>query len=130
VGADRIWSFAYVEDVAAACVAAVERGRVGARYFLGGENVPQMRVFELVRALTGRPLPRRIPNGIAAIAAAVDELRVTWCGGTPLLTTGTLEILLRDWPLGCALAQAELGYRVTPLADGVRALVQECAGND
>jgi len=125
VGGARIWSFAYVDDVAAACVAAVERGRIGQRYLLGGEDAPQMRVFEIVRALTGRPLPRRLPGWLAAIGAAADELRATWFGGAPLLTTGTLEILLRDWPLGCGLAQQDLGYRVTPLADGIRAVVRE-----
>lgn len=125
VGGDRIWSFAYVDDVAAACVAAVERGRTGERYLLGGEDAPQMRVFEIVRALTGRRLPRRLPDWLASLGAAAEELRAIWCGGTPLLTTGTLEILLRDWPLGSVLARNDLGYRVTPLAAGVRAIVQE-----
>jgi farnesol dehydrogenase len=125
VGGDRVWSFAYVDDVAAACLAAVERGRTGQRYLLGGEDAPQMRVFEIVRALTGRPLPRRLPGWLAAIGAAADELRATWFGGTPMLTTGTLEILLRDWPLGSGLAQHDLGYRVTPLAEGIRAIVRE-----
>ena len=46
-------------------------------------------------------------------------LRASWFGATPMLTTGTLEILLRDWPLGHALAAEELGYRVTPLEQGV-----------
>ena len=42
-----------------------------------------------------------------------------------MLTTGTLEILLRDWPLGHALAAEELGYTVTPLEDGVARIVEE-----
>jgi nucleoside-diphosphate-sugar epimerase len=125
VGGDRIWSFAYVDDVAAACVAALEHGRVGERYLLGGEDAPQMRAFEIVRTLTGRPLPRRLPGWLAAIGAAADELRAAWGGGPPLLTTGTLEILLRDWPLGSGLARADLAYRVTPLVDGVRAIVRD-----
>ena len=49
MGANCVWSFAWVEDVAAAHVAALERGRAGARYFLGGENRPQMAAFEAVR---------------------------------------------------------------------------------
>jgi hypothetical protein len=44
-------------------------------------------------------------------------------GRTPLLTTGTLEILLRDWPLGHARATEELGYRVTSLDAGVARVV-------
>ena len=123
VGADRTWSFAFVDDVAAGHVAALERGRVGHQYFLGGENAPQMRAFEVVRALTGRPLPRRLPAWAASCAALLDELRVTLLGGTPQLTTGTLEILLHDWPLDSSDAVAELGYRITPLETGVERIV-------
>ena len=125
VGAARTWSFSFIDDVAAAHVAAVERGRAGPRYLLGGVNAPQLRPFEIVRELTGHPLPRRLPAWAIAVAAAGDELRAAWIGGAPLVTTGTLEILLRDWPLESSLAQEELGYRVTPLDDGVRAIIDE-----
>lgn len=125
VGADRIWSFSYVGDVATAHVAALTAGVPGRRYLLGGEDAPQMRVFDIVRALTGRPLPRRLPAWMASGAAFADELRAAWFGATPMLTTGTLEILLRDWPLGHALAAEELGYTVTPLEDGVARVVEE-----
>lgn len=120
VGGDRIWSFAHVDDVAAAHVAALTHGLPGRRYLLGGENAPQMRVFDIVRTLTGRAQPRRLPGWAASLGALAYELRASWFGTMPLLTTGTLEILLRDWPLGHALAGEELGYTVTPLEQGVR----------
>ncbi len=41
IGPEHLWSYAYLDDVAAGAAAAIERGRVGARYALGGENVPQ-----------------------------------------------------------------------------------------
>ncbi len=104
-------------------MAALQAGTPGARYLLGGEDAPQMRVFDIVRRLTGRPQPRRIPGWLASPAALADELMAAWFRRPPLLTTGTLEILLRDWPLGHARAAEELGYRVTPLEDGVARLV-------
>lgn len=124
IGADRVWSFSFIEDVAAAHAAALRNGATGARYPLGGENAPQMRVYEIVRALTGRALPRRIPDWLASPAAFADELAAAWFRRTPLLTTGTLEILLRDWPLTHARASQDLGYRVTPLEDGVARVVK------
>jgi nucleoside-diphosphate-sugar epimerase len=71
VGADRHWSYAYIDDVAGAHVEAVERQAVHGEYPIGGENVPQMRIFEVLRQLTGRPLPRRLPLIAARAAAAV-----------------------------------------------------------
>ena len=124
IGGDRIWSFSFVEDVAAAHVAALQAGTPGARYPLGGEDAPQMRVFDIVRRLTGRPHPRRLPGWLASPAALADELRAQWLGRPPVLTTGTLEILLRDWPLGHARAAEELGYRVTALEEGVARVVR------
>jgi nucleoside-diphosphate-sugar epimerase len=38
-----------------------EFDEIGEEYLLGGDNAPQMRVFEIVRELTGAPLPRRLP---------------------------------------------------------------------
>jgi hypothetical protein len=82
-----------------------------------------MRVFDIVRQMTGRAQPRRIPDWAASPTACAYELMAAWFRRTPLLTTGTLEILLRDWPLGHARAAEELGYRVTPLETGVARLI-------
>jgi NAD+-dependent farnesol dehydrogenase len=123
VGAGCVWSYSWVDDVAAAHVAAIERGRPGARYLLGGENAPQMRVFEIVREKTGRRLPIRIPAAAASLIAMVEEFKAACTGRPPLLTVGTVEILTRSWPLDCDLARRELGYRVTPLRDGLLELL-------
>jgi nucleoside-diphosphate-sugar epimerase len=120
VGADRIWSFAWIDDVASAHVSALERGRPGARYLLGGDNQAQRRLFEIVRDVTGLKVPRRIPYPLAQILAAVEEERARAFGGLPLLTRGTLEIFRHDWAVESETAARELGYHVTPLHDGVR----------
>jgi len=125
VGADCRWSYSFVDDVAAGHVAAIERGRIGERYRLCGENAPQMAVFEIVRELTGRPLPRRIPRWLAVAVGAAAELRATLTGRPPLLTVGTVEILTREWAYDSDQAVAELGYRITPLREGVARVVRE-----
>ena len=113
------WSCAYVDDVAAGHATALERGTPGSRHILGGENAPSRRVFEIVRQLTGRKLPRTIPYSVATALGAVEELRVTIFGGSPLLTRGTVEILRHDWSLDSTAAARELGYTITPLVEGV-----------
>jgi NAD+-dependent farnesol dehydrogenase len=129
VGADRVWSYAWVEDVARGHVAALERGRPGGRYRLGGENCRQMRVFELVRHLTGRPLPRRLPTWLAAGVGAIEEFRAGVTGRPPLLTAGTVKILTRDWTMDSSLAVDELGYSILPLEEGIARLVAQAVGS-
>ena len=121
IGADRIWSCAYVADVARGYVEALERGRAGSQYQLGGENVPQMRIFDLVRERTGRARPWRIPYAAADALGAVEELRERLAGAPPLVTRGAVEIFRHDWPLDSGAAARDLEYRVTPLAEGLAA---------
>jgi NAD+-dependent farnesol dehydrogenase len=127
VGADCRWSYAFIDDVASGHVAAIERGRIGAEYRLCGENARQMSVFEIVRELTGRPLPRRIPAAVAVLVGLFEELKATVTRRPPLLTPGTVEILTREWAFDSDAAMAELGYRITPLRDGVTRVVSELA---
>jgi nucleoside-diphosphate-sugar epimerase len=119
IGPERIWSFSFVEDVAAAHASALESGDVGEEYGVGGENVPQMRLFELIREATGAPLPRRIPR-IAAAAAGWLQERTS---RAPRLTAGTVRILQHDWPVDSSRSVGKLNYRITPLVSGVRTLL-------
>lgn len=123
VGAERLWSFAHVDDVADAHVIALERGVGGAAYALGGENEPQIRLFETVRERTGRRLPRRIPVSLAYVAAVLDEVRAKITGATPMLTRGTVEVLKHDWALDSSAAIIDLDYRITPLVSGLSTLI-------
>lgn len=122
VGADRVWSFAHVEDVARGHVAALSRGRPGGEYALGGENAPQMRIFEIVQRLRGGRLPRRLPRSLATIAGSLESVRARVTGGPPLVTPGVVDILGHDWPLNSACSVAELSYRMTPLEEGIEGL--------
>jgi farnesol dehydrogenase len=129
VGADKIWSFAWIDDVADAHMTALAKGTPGARYLLGGDNQPQRRVFEIVRDVTGRKPPRRIPFPLAQILAAVEEERARAFGGRPLLTRGTLEIFRHDWAVESDTAVRELGYRVITLDEGIRRTLTSLTGS-
>ena len=122
IGADRLWSFSYVGDVAAAHVQALESGEPGEEYVAGGENLPQMRAFELLREARGTPLPRRIPGPLAQMFAAWEE-KVAARSRPPRLTRGTVRILLHDWPLDNARSIQKLSYRITPFNEGIKRLL-------
>ena len=124
IGGDRQWSFAYVEDVAAAHVTAVESLEASGEYSLGGENATPMRVFEITRRLTGVKLPRRIPVWIAYAAGGVEEVLARVTRTPPLLTRGAVEIFRHDWRMDSARSVSELSYRIRPLEEGIRAMLE------
>jgi farnesol dehydrogenase len=124
IGASRIWSCAPVTDVAEAHVRALEVGRPGEEFMLGGENVPQMRVFEVVRELTGRRLPLRIPAIAAFAVGALAETQARLTGRPPLVTRGAVQIFQHDWPLDSASSAARLNYRPLELRAGLESLLR------
>jgi dihydroflavonol-4-reductase len=65
-----------VEDVARAHVAALERGRIGERYVIGGENFTMDGIWETLASITGIPAPKyRAPYGVALAVAYADRIR-------------------------------------------------------
>jgi nucleoside-diphosphate-sugar epimerase len=125
VGGSRIWSLAWVDDVADAHVAALRHGACGAEYGLGGENVPQMRIFEILRDRLGRQLPRRLPSRLVRVVGALEEGRARVTGRSPLVTRGAVDIFDHDWPIDSTSSTALLGYSVRPLSSMLSGLLAE-----
>jgi farnesol dehydrogenase len=123
VGANRCWSYAYVDDVADAHVTAVSRRLSQSEYALGGVNAPQMRMFEILRDLTGTRLPRRIPAAVASAIGWIEEQRAAVTGRPPLVTRGAVEIFRYDWRLDSSRSIDELSYRILPLEQGLKAML-------
>jgi farnesol dehydrogenase len=123
VGGDRFWSFAHVDDVAEAHVAAVDSATASGEYRLGGENAPQLRLFEIAQAITGAKLPRQIPSTVAYAMGAAEEARAWLTRRPPLVTRGAIEIFLHDWRMDSDRSVRELNYRITPLPSGIAALL-------
>jgi nucleoside-diphosphate-sugar epimerase len=125
VGADRCWSFAWIDDVADAHVSALDHGRPSLEYTLGGPNERQMRLFEIARDVAGRPLPRRLSAGLVRFLGSLEVVRATATGRPPLVTPGIVKIFQEDWSLDSRASQTDLGYAPRALDSGVRAVLGE-----
>jgi NAD+-dependent farnesol dehydrogenase len=119
IGPEHTWSFAFVDDVADAHVAAVTRARPEREYAVGGVNAPQGSIYAFVRERRGGSLPRRLPYGLAIAGALACEAWTALTGRPPLLTRGVVDIFRQDWPLDSSAAVRDLDLRVTPLTDGL-----------
>jgi farnesol dehydrogenase len=118
---DRLWSYAYVDDVARGHVAALERGRSGERYFLCGENVSMNGFFERLQRLTGKRPPRlHIPYAAATFTGALMYLWAELTGQPPQLTHEVVGVFREHWAYSSAKAERELGYAPISLEEGLR----------
>jgi nucleoside-diphosphate-sugar epimerase len=120
-GGANVANYAFVDDLVRGHLLAMERGRVGERYILGGENVSLRQLFDLVDEATGRRHRRfNLPAGLAMAYSRVEKRKAEWFGLYPRITPGWVETFLRDWVYSPAKAERELSYTVTPLKEGIR----------
>jgi len=117
---DQVWNYAYVPDVIAGHVAAVERGLAGQRFVLGGENVGQKDMLEQLHTVLGRPARfRKIPIRVAEWMGQMMEFGARFTGNAPDLTRGVAGIYREHWAYSSKRAERSLGYRITPIADAL-----------
>jgi dihydroflavonol-4-reductase len=111
-----------VEDVAAGHLLALERGRIGERYILGGDNVSLQCLLADIAALTGRRAPHiKLPLWpLYPLAHAAEAVaRVT--GREPFMTVDGLHMSKNLMYFTSAKAERELGYRPGPYQPALRA---------
>ena len=105
----------HVDDVAAGHLLAFERGRIGERYVLGGEDVSLAALLAEVARLTGRKPPTlRIPRGPLFPLAWANEQLARATGREPFLTLDGLRMAAHHMFYSSARARAELGYAARP----------------
>ncbi|MBW7997946.1 MAG: NAD-dependent epimerase/dehydratase family protein [Candidatus Glassbacteria bacterium] len=120
----QTWNFAYVDDVVRGAVRALEAGRPGDRFILGGENVTLNEFFEIVHRVTGKAPPRiALPWPVARMAGAAEELLAWLTGRIPRTTRGVIDIFRLNWAYDSAHARDELGYAPLSLQDGMKRTV-------
>lgn len=110
----------HVDDVAAGHLLAFDRGRIGERYILGGENVSLRALLADIAALVGRRPPTvNLPRGpLYPLAFAAEAVaRVT--KREPFLNVDALRMSEHTMFFSSTKAETELGYRHRPYAQAV-----------
>jgi dihydroflavonol-4-reductase len=115
----------HVDDVAAGHLLALERGRPGERYILGGQNLSLQEILALVAAQAGRAAPSlRLPRWSVYPVAYASELVARWTGKEPRASLDGLRMAAKHMYFSSAKAERELGYRARPAALAVEDAVR------
>src|SRR5215471_6753069 len=114
----------HVDDVARGHLLAEERGRVGERYILGGENLSLAEILRRIAAIVGRSPPKvRLPLPAVWPVACVAEAWGRVTGKEPMVTFDSLRMARKKMYFSAAKAERELGYHARPvnqaLADAI-----------
>ncbi len=123
---DTTLNVVHVDDLAEGHVLALERGRQGASYVLGGENLTMRQLLGLLASITGLRAPSlRVPSAVSVLAArASDAVEAGILRREPHVPLEGARMAATQMRYDDSRAREELGYTSRPaseaLTDAVR----------
>jgi dihydroflavonol-4-reductase len=121
VGIDGSFNMVDVRDLAAGCIAAADKGRIGEGYILGNEVIRFKTMSQIIAKETGcKPVKFFLPIFIAERIAKRMEKRAAKTGEIPMMTTFSVYNLKRNNQFDYSKAQRELGYTTRTLEETLR----------
>lgn len=110
----------HVDDVAAGHLLAMEHGRIGERYILGGQDASLREMLAEIARLTRRPPPRiALPRAPLYPLAFAAEAVASLTGKEPMLTRDALTMASHHMFFSSAKAERALGYRARPYPEAL-----------
>ena len=111
----------YIEDVVTGHLLAMDRGKVGEKYILGGENITLGGYLALMNSEFGLNRNfKEVPLPVVWLIGKFQEWRARVGGPEPKVTAGFARLYARDWAYSSNKARKELGYFPRPLRDGLK----------
>ena len=103
-------------------ILALEKGRRGERYILGGENLTLKEILDKLAAITGLPSPRvKVPYFMALATGVVDEMVTGRLRGKePRATIDAVRMGRKKMFVSSAKAERELGWTIVPVDGALR----------
>jgi nucleoside-diphosphate-sugar epimerase len=120
-----IGNYVFIDDVIEGHILAARFGRSGERYILGGENHSFRDLFDIIGETAGKKrimvnLPAGLMKGIVKGFMFISKIS----GSPPAITIDWLDKYLNNWIMSSDKATKELGYKITPLSEGVFRTIQ------
>ncbi|CAL4921139.1 unnamed protein product [Urochloa decumbens] len=113
-------SFCHVDDVVSGHIAAMEKGRVGERYLLTGENLSFKQIFNMTANITSTKAPLfHVPLWLIEVYGWISVFVSRITGKLPLISYPTVHVLRHQWSYSCDKAKTELGYNPRNLTEGL-----------
>ncbi|HKF06877.1 MAG TPA: hopanoid-associated sugar epimerase [Candidatus Sulfotelmatobacter sp.] len=114
-----------VRECAWGHVAAMEKGKSGERYILGGQDLTLKQILDKLGQITGLPSPTiKLPYIFAFAAGVVDEaITGMLLRREPRATVDTVRMGKKKMFASSAKAERELGWKIVPVDDALKRAV-------
>jgi len=117
-------NYVYVDDVIKGHKLAMEHGKAGERYLLGGEDATYHELFDTIAEIGGQKYKLyKMPLGVLLTFGKLQLFMAESFGRQPMITPGWVRKYLYEWRVSSEKAKNDLGYQVTPLKEGIQETV-------
>ncbi len=118
-------NYVFVEDVVNGHLLAMEKGRAGERYVLGGENITYNQLFDITKELSGVSYRLyHIPLWVMLMVSGFMKLISDLTGKPPLIVPGLVRKFNHNWVVSSGKAIKELGYDPLDAKTGIRKTIE------
>jgi dihydroflavonol-4-reductase len=118
-------NFVGVEECAAGHWLVAEKGQVGRRYLLGGENLMLKQVLDTLARITGLPAPMvKIPHALALGVAYASTALSRLVGKEPPIPVEGVKIARHMMFVDCSRARQDLGFQARSVAAALERAVR------
>jgi farnesol dehydrogenase len=122
---NSIGNYVFIDDVVKGHILAMEKGLPGERYILGGTNLNFLDFFSIIADVSGKRywmirLPAQMLIFISSLVFFISRL----FGKPPRLAPQWIKRYLQNWAVSSKKAERNLGYRITPIEEGLEKTVQ------
>lgn len=120
-----IGNYVFIEDVVTGHLLAMEKGRAGERYILGGENLSYDEFFAQIAVVSGRKYATvHMPVNMMVAAAHLMSGMAILAGSTPLITPSLASKYSYNWAVSSEKSRTELGYQPISFNKGVELTIK------
>jgi dihydroflavonol-4-reductase len=115
-----------VTECARGHVSALEKGKSGERYILGGENLTLKQILDKLAVITGLPSPKiRVPYVVALATGVVDQVVTGYIRKRePRATIDAVRMGRKKMFVSSSKAERDLGWQTASVDNGLRRAVE------
>lgn len=123
---DSIGSFVYIDDIINGVVSVIDRNDLkGESFILGGVNIEFSDWLDLIAEIAGnKKKPRHFPMSLANLYALLCETKTKLTKKMPYINRPTVKMINHNWALSSEKAIEILGYKITPLREGLEHTIE------
>jgi nucleoside-diphosphate-sugar epimerase len=115
-----IANYAFVDDVVNGHFLAMEKGLGGEKYILGGENLSYRSFFQTIKQKAGEKIRLiRVPKFLLKLWSLLYMCFCTIIRKETHISPKVIDRIAQNRALSCEKAIRQLGYSITPFAEGI-----------